>query len=129
MRGSLAVWCEASPSASPELVLHFNLWRDLPGSPDVLDVGFQFQHAHSFAKLHFFIPAKVVLEDISDLSEVLEDDFTLSAVFNETLTVGAKDASSFHRCRGPNLLFGLHELHSTIMFRCKNSSIQKAAAP
>jgi hypothetical protein len=112
VRGSLAVWCEAShESAKPAIDLHFNLWRDLPGSPDVLDVGFNFQHAHSFNRLHFFIPAVVDAKDIQDLSAVLEDAPTLSAVFNDTLTVGKADGESFDAVRGSKVEYRIARIN------------------
>jgi len=111
MRGSLAVWCEAShQSAEPATDLHFNLWRDLPGSPDVLDVGFNFKHPHSFAKLHFYVPAEISVKDVRDLSDVLEDDQTLSAVFNDTLHVGDRDENAFNAMLGTKIAYRIARL-------------------
>jgi hypothetical protein len=125
VRGSLAVWCEAShQSAQPQLDLHFNLWRDLPGSPDVLDVGFKFQHAHSFKGLHFFIPAVVALSDIQDLSSVLEHEPTLSAVFNDTLTVGTSDCESFNAMHGSKIEYRIARINFD-----KHLSLKEVAEP
>ena len=87
MLGSLAIWCEpvTSPAKGhgPRLELHFNMWKDLPSADDVLDIGFLFDDVRTIRKLHFYVPASVPLESIVDLSRVLHDDKTLSAVFDE----------------------------------------------
>ena len=92
LNGSLAVWCDvATPSVvglEARLDLHFNMWLDLPGaSSDVLDVGILLKETRQIEQLNIFFPAKINHDDIFDLSKVLRDDSTLSAVFNSTLSV------------------------------------------
>ncbi|MER9107681.1 hypothetical protein NKH95_27615 [Mesorhizobium sp. M0848] len=100
MRGSLAVWCEVNDIAvdghPPSLELHFNMWRDLPSSVDVLDVGFRLKDWRTIKKFFFLIPSRVEKDQIKDLSRALKNDLTLSAVFNDTLAVGKDTGYSFH---------------------------------
>src|SRR5262245_16775315 len=96
MRGSLAVWWDARNAYDPNVQLHFNLWKDLPRkAPDVLDVGFLIQNPSAIQQLYFYIPGRVSIEDVRDLSKVLNDNKTLSAVFNELLSVGRWSAIDF----------------------------------
>jgi hypothetical protein len=83
VRGSLAIWYEPkdrSRQRAPFLDLHFNLWRDLARSSDALDIGFEFQEPGAFEALYFYTPGAVHREYIEDLSGILKDDSTLSAI-------------------------------------------------
>jgi hypothetical protein len=103
VRGSLAVWYKPrvqDPQNIPQLDLHFNLWRDLPRPSDALDIGFEFEEPDAFEAIYFYTPGTVRLEYIEDLSGVLQDDATLSAIFNETLTVGADSDRAFEARSG-----------------------------
>jgi hypothetical protein len=100
LNGTLALWYESNERPvdghEPCLELHFNLWRELPGSEsDALDVGFRIKERHAIEKLCLFFPVKILPDDIEDLSNRLKDDRTLSAVFNETLIVDDFDDSVF----------------------------------
>lgn len=92
MSGSLALWYESDESPvgghEPCIELHFNMWRELPGdSSDALDVGFRIKEKHGIETLNLFVPGEVYSDDLTDLSDVLRQDKTLCAVFNETLVV------------------------------------------
>ena len=99
MWGSLAYWCDPSGEVDghpPRAELHFNIWCDLPGdAPDVLDVGILLKDARTFSGVYLYIPAEVPAESVEDLSSILEDTKTLSAVFNDTLVVGDISDNSF----------------------------------
>jgi hypothetical protein len=76
--------------------MHFNVWRDLPQpAEDALDIGFLFNDPRTFKRLFLYIPGEVMRAHLQDLSSVLEDNTTLSAVFNDTLSVGSTDPNSF----------------------------------
>lgn len=89
MRGSLALWCDPRGNAieghQPGIEVHFNIWRDLSDGIDVLDVGFKFDDPRTIQRLYFYLPAHLEKNSIEDLSKVLNDSKTLSAVFNDTL--------------------------------------------
>ena len=102
MRGSLAVWYDPTGPGrrAARLDLHFNLWLDLPGPPDALDIGFQFEEPVAFGALYFYTPGVVNLEFIEDLSGILQDNSTLSAIFNDTLAVGSVSEKAFEAKKG-----------------------------
>ena len=61
--------------------MHFNVWRDLPQpAEDALDIGFLFNDPRTFERLLLYIPGEVMRAHLQDLSSVLEDNTTLSAV-------------------------------------------------
>jgi hypothetical protein len=100
LTGSLAVWCETNDKhvagLGPKIDLHFNLWLDLPGSvPGALDIGILLRESRQINALNIYIPADVSLDAIEDLSEVLRDETTLTAVFNSTLSIGDVSTHSF----------------------------------
>jgi hypothetical protein len=100
MDGSLAVWCDTAPKQvvglEPRLDLHLNLWVELgKGIPSVLDVGILLKESRQIESLNIYFPVEVLLADIHDLSGVLRDDSTLSAVFNSTFYVGDQRGGSF----------------------------------
>lgn len=106
MRGSLAVWCMTSAKTpngepiSPEVETHFNIWSGLPKKhPDTLDIGFLFPGGQTIDRLFLYIPGQIERTYLSDLSTVLKDRKTLSAVFNETLEVGIATPASYEVTR------------------------------
>ncbi|MBG0801485.1 hypothetical protein IYW40_11085 [Methylocystis sp. H4A] len=62
---------------------------------DALDVGFRIKERHAIEKLNFFVPAKIEAANVVDLSQVLKDQKTLSAVFNESLRIGRETNDAF----------------------------------
>ncbi len=109
MRGSLAVWCDTSTpdieGHPPRIDLHFNIWCDLPdGIPNVLDVGLLFKEYRTIESVYFYIPGRIVENDIIDLSPILSDSTTLSAVFNDTFEVGDPNNAHFDVRKG-NVVF------------------------
>lgn len=110
MRGSLAVWCKTDEvevaSQGPTVELHFNIWCGLPnGNPDVLDIGFLFKETRTIQHVLLYIPGKVIRSQIQDMSEILKDPITLSAVFNDTLDVANGKAESFEALKGGKIAF------------------------
>lgn len=101
------MWCDRTAlevhDHTARVDLHFNVWCDLPDSPDVLDIGFLFKEARPIHQLYLYIPGRVKLENVQDLSEILQDDKTLSAVFNDTLFVGSVGEQSFEARRGDQI--------------------------
>lgn len=94
MKGSLALWCEQNGSIvdghAPSLEVHLNIWQGSKKKKklDVLDLGILIHDMRIFDTLKIYIPGKLEREAVSDLSGVLKDRKTLSAVFNDTLEVG-----------------------------------------
>ena len=89
MDGSLAIWCNTVSKRvvglEPRLDLHLNLWLELgKGIPNALDVGILLKESRQIESLNIYFPVEVLLADVHDLSGVLCDDLTLSAVFNST---------------------------------------------
>jgi hypothetical protein len=92
MRGSIAIWRDAefikASGYAPKVEAHINIWRNSlrkPGRHDLLDVGILFQEVRALCSLSISLPFKVKAGQVSDLFEVMNDDTTLSAIFNETL--------------------------------------------
>ena len=80
----------------PRLDLHLNLWIELgKGIPNALDVGILLKELRQIESLNIYFPVEVPPVDIHDLSGVLQNDSTLSAVFNATLYVGDPHDHSF----------------------------------
>jgi len=95
MRGSLAIWCETNgpkvDGHNPRVELHFNIWRDLlKNSPDVFDFGILFKDLRAIQRLFISIPAEMAGNQIKDLSNLLKDQTTLSAIFNDTLSIATE---------------------------------------
>jgi hypothetical protein len=103
MTGSVAFWYEpanGSTKKPPEVELHFNLWRDLivRGS-NYLDVGFLFKAiavddidtrddvSKTTDSFFLFFPGVFRLDQLSDLSLLMEHGSTLNAVFNDVVTI------------------------------------------
>jgi hypothetical protein len=110
MRGSLAIWCTTEQTEGsghlPEIELHFNIWSGLPGStPDVLDIGFLFKRPRTMQQLFLYVPGKVERPQLKDLSGILKDRTTLSAVFNDTLDLGRDDEDAFDVMRGTDVVY------------------------
>jgi hypothetical protein len=110
MRGSLAIWCTTEQTEGsghlPEIELHFNIWSGLPGStPDVLDIGFLFKRPRTMQQLFLYVPGKVERSQLKDLSGILKDRTSLSAVFNDTLDVGRDDENAFDVLRGTDVAY------------------------
>jgi hypothetical protein len=110
VRGSLAIWCETEQvevaGHSPKVELHFNIWSGLPGNtPDVLDIGFLFKEHQTIQRLFLYIPGKVDRSQLKDLSGILKNRTTLSAVFNNTLDVGKDTEGGFEVVRGTVVQF------------------------
>jgi hypothetical protein len=111
MRGSLAIWCTTPqrPDVAghpPEVELHFNIWSGLPGNtPDVLDFGLRFKDPRTIDRLFLYIPGRVLRSQLKDLSTVLNDATSLSAVFNDTLDVGEERNGGFEVLKGSAVEF------------------------
>ncbi|MBR2681400.1 MAG: hypothetical protein IKE23_11750 [Exiguobacterium sp.] len=110
MRGSFAVWCITDEvevdDQKPTVELHFNIWCGLPnGNSDVLDIGFLFKETRTVQRILLYIPGKVILSQIQDLSKILKDPITLSAVFNDTLEVANPKGESFEAIRNKKIAF------------------------
>jgi hypothetical protein len=100
MDGSLAIWCDTVTKRvvglEPRLDLHLNLWLELgKGIPNALDVGLLLKESRQIESLNIYFPVEVLLADVHDLSEVLRNDSTLSAVFNSSLYVGDQRRGNF----------------------------------
>jgi hypothetical protein len=100
MRGSFSVWCTSDDvevsGHAPLVELHFNIWCGLPGNtPDVLDIGILFKEPRPIKELFLYVPRTVKRDQLKDLSQLLKDPATLSAVFNDTLEVGNERPGSF----------------------------------
>jgi hypothetical protein len=116
MRGSLAVWCEADgvevDGHEPQLELHFNIWGDLPeGNSDVLDIGVLFKDSRTLKRLLLYIPEEVKPENLRDLSPILRDQTTLSAVFNDTLSIGESSTGYIRVIRDDKIAFHIVQLN------------------
>lgn len=109
MQGSLGVWYNSSAAKTeghePKVELHFNLWRDLPHREDALDVGIMLKDARTVEEFCFYFPGEINASCVQDLSSILEDQTTLSAVFNDTLEVRASDHGSFEALRTGAIAF------------------------
>jgi hypothetical protein len=115
MRGSLAIWCTTEQSEGsghpPEIELHFNIWSGLPGDiPDVLDIGFLFKRPRMIQRLFLYVPRKVERSQLRDLSGILKDRTTLSAVFNDTLDLGQDSEDAFDVLRGTDVAYRVIKL-------------------
>lgn len=107
MNGTLALWYEPAstklanqdqvvvPASAPSVRLHVNLWRDLDKTFNFLDVGFLIDEASTLGRLYLFLPAKLELSSISDLSGALKDIDTLNAVFNEVAEIVSESDYDF----------------------------------
>ena len=100
MDGSLAFWCDVASNQvvelEPRIDLHLNLWIELgKGIPGVFDVGILLKEFRQIERLNIYLPARVPLDAVQDLSDTLRDNTTLSAVFNSTLFVGDERRHSF----------------------------------
>jgi hypothetical protein len=95
MRGTLAVWCEAA-AEPPTVELHFNIWSDLPEKRDpALDIGILFKTFETSGRLHLYIRGEVAQSAVTDLAPILQDQTTLSAIFNELVVLGPSDSGGF----------------------------------
>jgi len=102
MRGSIAIWSEATPieaaGYAPKIEAHINIWRNSDrksgqGHFDLLDIGILFQEVRALRRLSISLPFTMDQANIIDLFEVMRDDTTLSAIFNETLEGRRKSQS------------------------------------
>ena len=107
MRGSLSVWCTSDDvEHGPSVELHFNIWCGLSGNtPDVLDIGILFTEPRPIRELFLYFPREVRRDQLRDLSPLLKDPITLSAVFNDTLEIGNERPGSFDVLRNNALSF------------------------
>jgi hypothetical protein len=110
MRGSLSIWCTSDgvevSGHAPTVELHFNIWCGLPGdTPDVLDIGILFKEPRPIRELFLYVPRRVRRDQLKDLSQLLKDPTTLSAVFNDTLDVGNEGPGSFEVLRNHDVVF------------------------
>jgi hypothetical protein len=115
MRGSLAVWYEqrkdgVSGSGPPRVELHFNIWRDLSSSANILDVGFILENAQSLCRFFLFIPTQIELAKISDLSQLLMHGGSLNAVFNDIIKIGDRGELSFTTAINQKPFLRIHHL-------------------
>lgn len=97
MRGSIAIWHDTLPidadGYAPRVEVHINIWRNdqrkKPNHFDLFDIGFRFEELRALRSLSISLPFVVPHEHVSDLFDVMHDPYTLSAIFNETLTPGS----------------------------------------
>ena len=82
--------------ASPEVELHFNLWRDLASHSDFFDVGFKFIDTEQLNRFFLFVPQAIDPKQIVDLSPLLEHGSTLNAVFNDVVEIESREEKSFN---------------------------------
>lgn len=115
LKESLAIWCDTASShtegVSSKLELHFNIWRDLPKGDDALDVGIRFKEVRPIKSLFLYIPSHVKISQIEDLSYILGNDKTVSAVFNDTLAIGAKSISDYEVINSSTGMISLRVVH------------------
>lgn len=114
MRGSLGVWAEplreSEQLLQPILELHINVWRDLPGGRSSIDFGFQLSELDNMNRMFLYVPARIGIDEIEDLSEVLKFRDTLSAVFNDTVEITKHNDDSFDISRNDGPEFRILEL-------------------
>ncbi|PBB45542.1 hypothetical protein CK222_03440 [Mesorhizobium sp. WSM3866] len=81
---------------APSLEVHINLWRHNPGNADhnLLDIGIRVLDVQDLSAIKLFVPAAIAKQEISDLGSLLRNQDTLSAVFNEVLTIGTSNPST-----------------------------------
>lgn len=100
MRGTLALWYERHEEGpnlikTPSVELHFNLWRELSGNANLFDVGFLLTDVLNLGRFFLFIPGPISLEQIRDLSHLLQHGSSLNAVFNEVIKIDHREEHSF----------------------------------
>lgn len=121
MRGSLAIWCDSADAEvhgyHPKIELHFNMWRDLPGGKQALDIGILFKEARPIRRLHVYIPADVPMNAVEDLSSTLQDSETLSAVFNDLLEVGERSSNTYEVMRGQKVILRIVRIDAATHLR------------
>lgn len=93
MRGSIAIWHDKEEDSangySPRVEIHINIWKGDRNSKaqrfHLFDIGLRFKEIRSLKTLSLYLPFAVTQERVTDLFDVMSDDTTLSAIFNETL--------------------------------------------
>lgn len=108
MKGTLALWYEPAvgeasagdAAAGVELELHANLWRDLPSRTNFLDLGLLFGEVDRLSRFYLYVPARLSIDDVTDLSPVLRLGVTANAVFNDVVALGAEGEGSYEIRRG-----------------------------
>ena len=97
MEGTLALWYDALGvgAVAPSLDLHVNLWRDLSGDFNFLDVGLRLRQVRDVRRIHLFFPVPLALASVSDLGATLRYGETLKAVFNDSVVAGSGDGTSY----------------------------------
>lgn len=126
MRGSIAVWYDAegddAQGYAPRVEVHINIWKGSrskgAGRCDLLDIGFRFSELRLLSTLSISLPFVVEQSAVTDLFEVMNDNSTLSAIFNESLVAsdqkddgrffpalneGGKVAFNIFRCAPPDI--------------------------
>jgi hypothetical protein len=98
MRGCVAIWHQGRSQTAgdgPKIELHVNIWRGAGlrarDRLDLLDVGLLFQDVRGLDILSIALPVKILRNHITCLFDVLKDNTTLSAIFNETFRHGNID--------------------------------------
>lgn len=98
MNPTIALWYTRKKQARvrgkpPNIEVHINLWRHHPGKKDfnLLDVGVRVLDPHDLGQVIFFVPISSNRCEVQDLGSILNDEATLSAVFNEVLSIGDHD--------------------------------------
>lgn len=94
MRGSIAIWHEKEKDSAngyaPRVEVHINMWKGDRDSKQrrfhLFDIGLLFKEVRSIKTLSLCLPFVIEREQITDLFGIMNDDTTLSAIFNETLT-------------------------------------------
>jgi hypothetical protein len=71
------------------------MWQDLPGGCAALDIGFRLKEARTIDELHLYIPGEVSLGRIRDLSKELQNDNTISAIFNDVLSISSENSANY----------------------------------
>jgi hypothetical protein len=116
--GSLALWYHWVPARKgqttrSEAEIHVNFWRRqtrlFRPEETLLDIGVKLRHASSVESFNLFLPFSAKSEDIVDLGNVLRDERTLMAVFNEPYAAGDL---------GPRHSFPVRDKNGRVVFVC-----------
>lgn len=111
MNGTLAIWYEPisgadrddalGQEATPELEVHFNLWRDDRSVTNFLDIGVRLVGIDSVHQIYIYFPFEVDGRDFCDLSNVLRSSDSLNSVFNSVMSV-ERSSDDYFVAKFPN---------------------------
>lgn len=113
---TIAVWCDVTPDAKKQLekrmLLHVNYWhfsndkrvsnseqsehkKGVNGTPDFLDIGLMVPCVEGVNGIFLFLPFDVTIEDIEDISPLLNNLDVVGAIFNENLELNNASSHEF----------------------------------